>query len=113
MVLCSDWLQMVDKSEPIRPVAAGLWGRDRVDLEVDGNERYRGRRPRTSGDQARQTIEEQGKDPVVGSARRQVDLELGFQLDDAGGEFDEAQPQGVELYDSPRRAFGHETAHRP
>jgi hypothetical protein len=30
-----------------------------------------------------------------------VDFKLGFQLDDAGGDFDQAQPQGVELHDPP------------
>jgi hypothetical protein len=38
---------------------------------------------------------------LVGGARRQVDFELGFQLNDAGGEFDQAQPQAVELHDAP------------
>jgi hypothetical protein len=44
----------------------------------------------------RQAAEEHGKDRLIGGARRQVDLELGFELDDTGGNFDQAQPQGVE-----------------
>ena len=42
-----------------------------------------------------------------------MDLKLGFQLDNAGGDFDQAQPQGVELHDAPSRTFGHDAAHRP
>src|SRR5436190_22623033 len=41
------------------------------------------------------------------------DAPAALQLDDAGGEFDQAQSQGVELHDAPDRAFGHEAAHRP
>ena len=42
-----------------------------------------------------------------------MDFDLGFQLDDAGGEFDQTQSQGVELHDAPDRAFGHNATHRP
>jgi hypothetical protein len=42
-------------------------------------------------------VEECGEDRLLGGARRQVDLDLGFELDDAGGEFDQAQLQGVGL----------------
>ena len=73
----------------------------------------RGIRPRLSGNETRQTVKEHGEDRLIGGARRQVDLDLGFQLDDAGGEFDQAQSQSVELHDAPDRAFGHEAAHRP
>ena len=59
-----------------------------------GDGRIRGHMPRLSGDEARQAGEEHGEDRLIGGARRQVDLELGFQFDDAGGELDEAQPQG-------------------
>ena len=41
--------------------------------------------PRFSGDQARQAVEQQGEDRLIGGARRQVDLDLLFQLDDASG----------------------------
>jgi len=68
---------------------------------------------RFSGDQARQAVEDDAKDRLIGRARRQVDLDLLFQFDDAGGDFDEAQPQSVELHDAPGRAFGHQSVHRP
>src|ERR1700738_3131234 len=69
--------------------------------------------PRFSGDQARQAVEDDAEDRLIGGARRQVDLDLLFQFDDAGGDFDEAQPQSVELHDAPSRAFGHQAAQRP
>jgi hypothetical protein len=54
---------------------------------------------------ARATID-RGVQRRLACARRQVDLDLGFQLDDAGGEFDEAQPQGIKLHDAPGRPLG-------
>ena len=51
--------------------------------------------PRLSGDEMRQAVEQHGEDRLIGSAGRQVDLDLGFQFDDASGKFDQAQPQGV------------------
>jgi hypothetical protein len=36
--------------------------------------------PRRSSDNARQTLEENGKDRLIGDARRQVDFELRLQL---------------------------------
>jgi hypothetical protein len=69
--------------------------------------------PRFSGDQARQAVEDDAKDRLIGGARRQVDLDPLFQFDDAGGDLDEAQPQSVELHDAPGRALGHQPAHRP
>ncbi len=47
--------------------------------------RLRGIMPRLSGQKTRHAIEECGEDRLIGGARRQVDLDLGFQLDDAGG----------------------------
>ena len=69
--------------------------------------------PRFSGDQARQAVEDDAEDRPIAGARRQVDFDLLFQFDDAGGDLDEAQPQRVELHDTPGRAFGHQPAHRP
>src|SRR6516164_9983024 len=69
--------------------------------------------PRFSGDQARQAVEDDAKDRLIGGTRRQVDRDLLFQFDDAGGDLDKAQPQSVELYDAPGRAFGHQPAPRP
>ena len=48
----------------------------------------RGTLPRLSGDQTRQAVEGEAEDRLIGGARRQVDLDLGFQLDDAGGDLD-------------------------
>ena len=62
----------------------------------------RGTVPRLSGDQVRQAVEDDAKDRLIGGARRQVDLDLLFQFDDAGGDLDEAQPQSVELHDARR-----------
>src|SRR5260370_37164560 len=73
----------------------------------------RGTMPRFSGDQAWQAVEDAAEDRLIGGARRQVDLDLLVQFDDAGGDLDEAQPQSVELHDAPGRAFGHQPAHRP
>jgi hypothetical protein len=42
--------------------------------------------------------EKHGKDRLIGGARRQMDFRLGFELDDAGGDFDQTQSQGVELH---------------
>jgi len=36
-----------------------------------------------------------------------VDLDLGFQLDNASGELDQAQSQGIELHDAPGGALRH------
>ena len=69
--------------------------------------------PRCSGDQARQAAEDDAKDRLIGCARWQVDLDLLFQFDDAGGDLDEAQSQSVELHNAPGRGFGHQPAHRP
>ena len=69
--------------------------------------------PRLSDDQTRQAVKEHAEDSLLGGARRQVDLDLGFRLDDAGGEFDEARPLGIKRHDAPGRALGHRTAHRP
>jgi len=44
-----------------------------------------GDQPRFSGDQTREAAEERGKDRLIGSAQRQVDLELGFELDELMG----------------------------
>jgi hypothetical protein len=69
--------------------------------------------PRLSSEKARQAGEKHGKDRVVGGARRQMGFELGFELDDAGGDFDQTQSQGVELHDAPSRTSRHRSAHRP
>jgi hypothetical protein len=56
-----------------------------------------GTRPRLSDGQAVCAVEGEAEDRLIGGARGQVDLDLGFQLDNAGGDLDQAQSQGVEL----------------
>ena len=56
-----------------------------------------GHMPRFSGDRAGQAVEQHGEDRLIGGARRQVDLDLLFQFDDAGGEFQQAKP-GPDIY---------------
>src|SRR5260370_1818827 len=73
----------------------------------------RGTMPRFSGDQAWQAVEDDAEDRLIGGARRQVDLDLLFQFDDAGGDLDEAQPQSVELHDAPAPALWHQPAPPP
>jgi len=62
--------------------------------------------PRFSGDQARQAVEDHANDRPIGGTRRQVDRDLLFQFDDAGGDLDKAQPQSVELHDAPAEPLG-------
>ena len=53
---------------------------------------------------------------AAGHALGSVQGDAGLHLDDAGGDLDQAQPQGVELGAPPRRAFGQGGAqgpHRP
>ena len=52
-------------------------------------------------------------DCLIGGAARQVDFDLGFHLDDAGGGLDQAQPQRVELGDAPGRGLRHQRAQTP
>jgi hypothetical protein len=85
------------RASGIDAAVAGLVVCIRLAREVEENGRLRGIRPRRSGNQTRQPVEERGEDRLLGRARRQMDFDSGFQLDDAGGEFDQAQPQGVEL----------------
>ena len=75
------------------------WGGEA--LEVAGRGRGGGTPPRRSGDQTRQAVEGEADDRLIGCAGRQVDLNLGFHLDDAGGDLDQAQPERVELGDPP------------
>ena len=59
-------------------------------LGLKNGGRLRGITPRLSGEEARQAVEQHGEDRLIGGAGRQVDLDLGFQFDDASGEFDQA-----------------------
>jgi hypothetical protein len=74
-----------------RPVAAGFLGGERWELEVDGEPVSSGasapflRWPDAAGGRGALA-----KIALIGGARRQVDLELGFELDDTGSNFDQA-----------------------
>ena len=57
---------------------------------VEEGAQLRGITPRLSGDKTRQAVEQHGEDRLIWGAGRQVDLDLGFQFDDASGEFDQA-----------------------
>ena len=70
-------------------------------LGVGGIGWMAGRTARCSSDQPRQPAEDEVPNRLIGSAARQMDLELGFHLDDAGGGLDQAQPERVELGDAP------------
>ena len=69
--------------------------------------------PRRSGHQPRQPFEDEADDRSIGRAGRQVDLDLRFQLDDAGGDLDQAQPERIELGDPPGRVLGHQRPQAP
>ena len=102
---------MVVAGEPVGRRRSGMgdrWGGEA--LEVAGRGLGRGTRPRLSGDQA---AEDEVEDRLIGRAGRQMDLDLGFHLDDAGGDLDQPQPQRVELGDPPGRGPGHQCAQAP
>ena len=92
---------LCDGHEGSLPRWLGLFFGIGAALGLKNGGRLRGITPRLSGDQTRQALEQHGEDRLIRGAGRQVDLDLGFQFDDAGGEFDQAQPQGVELHDPP------------
>jgi hypothetical protein len=77
--------------------------------------RGRGRRSARWSDRrhARQSLEQQADDGSGGTGARQVDGDPGLHLDDAGGDLDEAQAQGVELGAPPGRAAGQRGAQGP
>ncbi len=59
---------------------------DGVGLEIAEKGAVVGHTPRFSDDEAWQVVEQPGEDRLIGGARRQVDVDLLFQFDDAGGE---------------------------
>jgi hypothetical protein len=65
-----------------------VWFPDWVGAGLKKGGRRRGITPRLSGDETRQAVEQHGEDRLIGGAGRQVYLDLGFQFDDTGGEFD-------------------------
>jgi hypothetical protein len=82
-------------------------------LGVAGRGLGRGTPPRRSGDQARQAAEDEAEDRLIGRAGRQVDLDLGFHLDDAGGDLDQPQPERIELRNPPRGTPRHRSPQAP
>ena len=46
-------------------------------------------------------LQEQAQDSLLRAGGRQVNEDLPPGLDDAGSEFQQAQPQGIELHDTP------------
>ena len=62
-----------------------------------GSEVRLGHPPQGSADQARHPLEGEAQDSPMRPGARQVQHDPGLQRDDAGGEFDQAQVEGVEL----------------
>ena len=58
--------------------------------------------PRGLAGQARHAAEDEGQDGLARGGAWQVQLDLGFHLDDAHGQLDQAQPQGGPLAASAR-----------
>jgi len=63
--------------------------------------------PQLSRDEVRDARQRETQNVLAWARRRQVKLDHRLHLDDARGEFDEPQAQGVELRDAPHRAPGH------
>jgi len=82
-----------------------------VGLQVDGTGLGSGAyAPHRSGDEARQSADDQPQDRLVRTGARQVQPDLGLQFNHPGGNLDQAQAQGVELRDAPERALRHHRA---
>ena len=79
-------------------------------MQVDGDGfAFWGLAPRRSGDEARYAFQSEAQNILRRARGRQVHADHRFHFDDAGGDLDEAQAQGVELGDAPHRAFGIDT----
>src|SRR5271166_2365625 len=74
---------------------------------------FRGVTPRLLRDEARDTPEGEAQNILPGTRCRQVNVDRCLHLDDARGDFDEAQAQRVELGDAPYRTFRHRCAQTP
>ncbi len=72
-----------------------------------------GQMPHSSTGEARQAVEEEAQDRLIGTGAGQMKRDAGLQRDDAHGELHEAQPEGIELRDPPAGALRHEAAQRP
>lgn len=69
--------------------------------------------PRRLRHKPRNAVEDDAQDALVRAGGRQVQADLGFHLDHARGDLDEAQSQRVELGDCEARAFRHRGAQAP
>jgi hypothetical protein len=88
-------------------VAGGVCG-------LTGGVRFLGRlAPPRSRDKAWNAPERETQDFPGGAGRGQVHPDHRLHLDDAGGDFDEAQAQRVELSSPQHRTFGHRDAQAP
>ena len=71
-----------------------------------------GRPPGCSAGEVGQAFDREAQDGLVGKGARQMQHDAGLQLDDAGGQLHQAQPQGVELRDTPGGMLGYQAAQR-
>lgn len=69
--------------------------------------------PRRLSDEARYSSQDNAQDRLVRAGRGQMQADLGFHFDDANGDLDEAQTQGVELGEPEARTPGHGGAQPP
>ena len=69
--------------------------------------------PRRSGDEARDARKGDPEDVLIRTCGWPLETDQGLQLGDAGGDFDEAQAQGVELDVAPDGSFRHRGAQTP
>lgn len=58
-----------------------------------GRVRFGGRLPRSLCDEPRNAVEDDAQDSLVRAGCREVQADLGFHLDHAGGDLEEAQSQ--------------------
>ena len=73
----------------------------------------RGLTPRQSCDEARNSLQSEAQDILRRTRRGQMHPDHRLHFDDAGGDLDEAQAQGVELSYTPHRALRHRDAKPP
>ena len=69
--------------------------------------------PGRLSDEARYSPQDNAQDRLVRAGRGQMQADLGFHFDDADGDLDEAQTQGVKLGGSEARTPGHGGAQPP
>jgi hypothetical protein len=67
----------------------------------------------SSCDEARQAVEDGSQDCLVGTGRRQMQPDLGFQFDHARRDLNQSKAQRIELRDPPSRTLWHGGAQGP